>query len=313
MVEPWKHDFIEANGIRFHYVTAGEGPLVLLLHGFPQFWYAWRHQIPALAARFKVVAPDLRGYGDTDKPPRVSDYRTGVLAADVAALVRALGYERAHVVGHDWGGGVAWVTALQQPHAVEKLAVLNCPHPKPFAKALRSNLRQLGRSWYMFFFQIPVVPELLVRLAPNFAAERFFRGMAVRKEAFSDEDVRQFRDAMLKPGALTAMINYYRATFRNFSAMRELDRSDVRIAAPTLVIWAENDIALGKELTYGMEPLFAGPFGIEYIPRCSHWVNEEQPERVNQLLLDFLTGEAGAAPATDRVDLRSGAFSKGGV
>lgn len=300
MAEPWKHDFIEANGIRFHYVTAGDGPLVLLLHGFPQFWYAWRHQIPALAARFKVVAPDLRGYGDTDKPPRVSDYRTGVLAADVAALVKAFGYERAHVVGHDWGGGVAWTAALEQPQVIERLAVLNCPHPKPFAKALRSNVRQLGRSWYMFFFQIPVLPELLVRLAPDFAAERFFRGMAIRKDAFSDEDVRRFRDAMLKPGALTGMVNYYRATFRNFSAMRELDRSEVRIAAPTLLIWAENDVALGKELTYGMEPLFAGPFRIEYIPSCSHWVNEEQPERVNQLLLDFLTSEVGAASEADR-------------
>jgi len=290
MAESWKHDFIEANGIRFHYVSAGEGPLVVLLHGFPQFWYAWRHQIPELAKRFKVVAPDLRGYGDTDKPPRVADYRTGVLAADVAALVRALGHERAHVVGHDWGGGVAWMTALEQAQVVDKLVVLNCPHPKPFSKALRSNLRQLGRSWYMFFFQIPWLPEAIVRFAPDQAAERFFRGMAKRKDAFSDEDIRQFRDAMLKPGALTGMVNYYRATFRNVAAMRELDRSTTKIASPTLLIWAEDDIALGKELTYGMEPLFSGPFRIEYIPNCSHWVNEEQPERVNRLLVEFLSG-----------------------
>src|SRR5204863_6767394 len=174
MAVNWKHEFVEANGIRFHYVTAGEGPLVLLLHGFPQFWYAWRHQIPALAQRFKVVAPDLRGYGDTDKPPRVADYRTGVLAADVAALVKALGYDRAHVVGHDWGGGVAWMTALEQSQVVDKLAVLNCPHPKPFSKALRSNLRQLARSWYMFFFQIPALPEAIVRLAPEQVTERMF-------------------------------------------------------------------------------------------------------------------------------------------
>ncbi len=290
MAESWKHDFIEANGIRFHYVTAGEGPLVVLLHGFPQFWYAWRHQIPELAKRFRVVAPDLRGYGDTDKPPRVADYRTGVLAADVAALVKALGHEKAHVVGHDWGGGVAWMTALEQPQVVDKLAVLNCPHPKPFSKALRSNLRQLGRSWYMFFFQIPWLPEAIVRLNPDQAAERFFRGMAKRKDAFSDEDIRQFRDAMMKPGALTGMVNYYRATFRNVAAMRELDRSTTKISSPTLLIWAEDDIALGKELTYGMEPLFSSSFRIEYVPNCSHWVNEEQPERVNRLLLDFLAG-----------------------
>jgi epoxide hydrolase 4 len=290
VAEPWKHELVEANGIRFHYVTAGEGPLVLLLHGFPQFWYAWRHQIPALATRFKVVAPDLRGYGETDKPPRVADYRTGVLAADVAALVKALGHERAHVVGHDWGGGVAWTAALQQPQAIDKLAVLNCPHPRAFAKALRSNLRQLGRSWYMFFFQIPAVPELVFRLAPGRVVERTFRGMTVRKDTFTDEDLRRFREAMEKPGALTAAINYYRATFRNVAAMRELERSEARIAAPTLLIWAEDDVALGKELTYGMEPLFSGPFRIHYVPGCSHWVNEEQPELVNRLLLEFLTG-----------------------
>lgn len=284
-----KHDFIEANGIRFHYVTAGEGPLVLLLHGFPQFWYAWRHQLPSLAERFKVVAPDLRGYGDTDKPPRVADYRTGILAVDVAALVRAFGYDKAHVVGHDWGGGVAWVTALEHPAVVDRLAVLNCPHPQAFARALRSNLRQLGRSWYMFFFQLPVIPELGFQLAPEQVVERVFRRMAIRQGTFTGEDLRQFRQALEKPGALTAAINYYRATFRNFSRLRDLERSPRQIAAPTLVIWAENDVALGKELTYGMEPLFSGPFRIHYVPNCSHWVNEEQPELVNRLLLDFLT------------------------
>ncbi|MBI2962679.1 MAG: alpha/beta hydrolase [Deltaproteobacteria bacterium] len=291
MTESWKHEFIDANGIRFHYVAAGEGSLVVLLHGFPQFWYAWRHQIPALAARFRVVAPDLRGYGDTDKPPRVSDYRTGILAADVAALVRALGYEKAHLVGHDWGGAVAWTTALEQPQVVDRLAVLNCPHPLAFAKALRSNPRQLGRSWYVFFFQLPVLPELVFQLAPQRAVERMFRGMAVRKETFDDEDLRQFRQALEKPGALTAAINYYRATLRNFSAMRELERHPKPIAAPTLLIWAEQDVALGKELTYGMEPLFSGPFRLRYVPDCSHWVNEEQPELVNRLLIDFLAAK----------------------
>jgi len=282
------HEFVEANGIRFHCVTAGDGPLALLLHGFPQFWYAWRHQIPALASRFKVVAPDLRGYNDTAKPPHVADYRTGVLAADVAGLVRAFGYEKAHLVGHDWGGGVAWTTAMQHPEVVAKLAVLNCPHPLPFVKALRSNLRQLGRSWYMFFFQIPAIPELVFRLFPDRIVEHTFRGLAIRKGTFTDEDLRRFREALEKPGALTAAINYCRATFRNFSAMRELERTPQPIGSPTLLIWAENDVALGKELTYGMEPLFRGPFRPHYVPDCSHWVNEEQPELVNRLLLEFL-------------------------
>ncbi|MET0151439.1 MAG: alpha/beta hydrolase [Candidatus Binatia bacterium] len=290
MEDPWKHEFVEANGIRIHCVTAGSGALVLLLHGFPQFWYAWRHQIPALASRFKVVAPDLRGYNDTEKPRRVADYRTGVLAADVAGIVRAFGRENAHLVGHDWGGGVAWITALQRADVVNKLAILNCPHPMLFVKALRSNFRQLGRSWYMFFFQVPALPELVFRLLPRHMVERTFRGMAVRKETFTDEDLRRYREALEKPGALTAAINYYRATFRNFSAMREIERAPKQIGSPTLVIWAENDVALGKELTYGMEPLFRGSFRIEYVSNCSHWVNEEQPELVNRLLLEFLDG-----------------------
>jgi pimeloyl-ACP methyl ester carboxylesterase len=280
---------VEANGLRFHCVTAGQGPLVVLLHGFPQFWYAWRRQIPALAMRFKVVAPDLRGYGDSDKPSRVADYRTAELAADVARLVEAVGYDKAHVVGHDWGGGVAWTTALERPEVVDRLVVLNCPHPLVFARALRSNPRQLLRSWYMFFFQIPVVPELVFRLRPRAIIERTFRGMTLRKDAFDDEDLRQFREALEKPGALTGAINYYRATFRNFSALRELERRRPKIASPTLVIWGENDVALGKELTVGMEPLFSGPFRLHRVPNCSHWVNEEQPELVNRLLIEFLT------------------------
>jgi pimeloyl-ACP methyl ester carboxylesterase len=290
MEDPGKHEFVDANGIRIHCVTAGSGPLVLLLHGFPQFWYAWRHQIPALASRFKVVAPDLRGYNDTEKPRGVAEYRTEVLAADVTGVVRAFGYEKAHLVGHDWGGGVAWTTAMQHAEAVDKLAVLNCPHPMLFVKALRSNLRQLGRSWYMFFFQLPALPETVFRLFSRRIVERTFRGLAVRKEAFTDVDLRRFREALEKPGALTAALNYYRATFRNFSALRELAHAPTQIGSPTLVIWGENDVALGKELTYGMEPLIRGPFRIEYVRNCSHWVNEEQPELVNRLLLEFLDG-----------------------
>jgi epoxide hydrolase 4 len=290
--EPWKHEFVQANGIRFHYVTAGEGPLVILLHGFPQFWYAWRHQIPELATRLRVVAPDLRGYGDTERPPKVEDYRVATLAADVASLVRALGADRAHVVGHDWGGAIAWMTALQHPDVVDRLVVLNCPHPNRFGRELRSNPRQLLRSWYMFFFQLPLVPEWTFHASPDAAIARMFRGMAVRKDAFTDDDLRAFKGALRKPGALTAAINYYRATFRNFSEMRRIENEDQKIAAPTLLIWAEDDVALGKELTYGMEELFAGPFRIQYVPNCSHWVNEEQPELVNQLILGHLTTAA---------------------
>jgi pimeloyl-ACP methyl ester carboxylesterase len=142
----------------------------------------------------------------------------------------------------------------------------------------------------MFFFQLPALPETVFRLFSRRIVERTFRGLAVRKEAFTDVDLRRFREALEKPGALTAALNYYRATFRNFSALRELAHAPTQIGSPTLVIWGENDVALGKELTYGMEPLIRGPFRIEYVRNCSHWVNEEQPELVNRLLLEFLDG-----------------------
>jgi pimeloyl-ACP methyl ester carboxylesterase len=143
----------------------------------------------------------------------------------------------------------------------------------------------------MFFFQLPAVPELVFRLSSQRVVERVFRRMAIRPDTFTDEDLRRFREALEKPGALTSAINYYRAAFRNFSGIRELERARKRISSPTLLIWGENDVALGKELTYGMEALFAGPFRVQYVPNCSHWVNEEQPDLVNRLLLDFLAAK----------------------
>ena len=294
MSDPFRHEFVSANGIRFHVVTAGEGPLVVLLHGFPQFWYAWRHQIPALATRFRVAVPDLRGYGQTEKPPRVSDYKLDTLSQDVAELIHALGEKKAHIVAHDWGGAIAWDVAMRRPEVLDRLAVLNCPHPGVFGKVLRSSFSQLRKSWYMFFFQIPWLPEAIVRMNPRRASENFFRGMAFRKEAFSDEDLDRFAEAFMVPGALTASINYYRAMFRNIGEMRAIEKEmdSKKIPAPTLLVWAENDIALGKELTYGMERLFSSSFRIQYVPNCSHWVNEEQPDLVNRLLLEHLSTSA---------------------
>ncbi len=284
----WHHDFVQANGIKIHYITAGKGPLVLLLHGFPQFCYAWRHQIPALAGQFQVVAPDLRGYGDTDKPIGVSEYQSDVLAADIAGLIHALGYQKAHIIGHDWGGAVAWRLALDYPQVVDHLAVLNCPHPYVFTKALKSNFQQIRKSWYIFFFQISYLPEFILKMNLKKTLEGLFRGTAIRKEAFSDADIDQYCQAIKKPGALTAALNYYRAAFHKVSAKDSKEKEKKKITASTLLVWGENDAALGKELTYDMEALFDGPFSIRYIPNCSHWVNEEQPELVNDLLLQFL-------------------------
>jgi pimeloyl-ACP methyl ester carboxylesterase len=285
-VKAWQHGSAYVNGVRLHYVTQGQGKLVVLLHGFPEFWYSWRHQIPVLAERFKVVASDMRGYNESDKPAGVANYRLDLLTADVMGLIRAFDQEKAIIVGHDWGGGVAWTFAADYPQATERLIVLNCPHPGAFQKHLRSNLRQLRRSWYMFFFQLPWLPEALVRINRRRFVEQAFRGMAIRKEAFPDEDLQRYVEALEKPGALTAAINYYRAMFHEF--LRRGERQFAKITCPTLLIWGEEDIALGKELTYNMEPYFTDRFEIKYIPRCSHWVQQERPELVNQYMLEFL-------------------------
>lgn len=282
------HRFARVNGIRMHYVTAGEGPLVLLLHGFPEFWRGWRRQIPALAEGFTVVAPDLRGYNETERPSW--GYETDVLVADVVGLIEALGHERAAVVGHDWGGALAWFTAMGYPQRVERLAVLNCPHPALFAHALRANPRQRRRSWYMAFFQLPFLPEAMLS-ANNYAAvDQLFRGAERRPGTFSDEDLAEYKRVLSQPGALTAALNYYRSGGR---AILGVARGEApQIAAPTLLIWGEDDIALGKELTVGTER-YAPNLSLRFVPNCSHWVQHEAAAEVNAHLLEFLGPLAG--------------------
>lgn len=278
-----EHHVRQINGIRMHYVQAGHGQqLVVLLHGFPEFWYSWRHQIPALAERFTVVAPDLRGYNDTEKPNW--GYELDVLVNDVVDLIRELGFPKAVVVGHDWGGVIAWALAIAYPQRVSRLIVMNAPHPAIYGAQRFVNWRQALRSWYIGFFQIPVLPEALLR-RPGMIAQ-MFRGAAVDKRAFTDEDLRQFEQAMAKPGALTAALNYYRALVQR--GTRGLFRgTGMRVHAPTLLIWGEQDLALGKELTYGTER-FVPDLQIRYLPNCSHWVQQECPQQVNDALRAFL-------------------------
>ena len=288
-VDSLTHGSAYVNGVRLHYVTQGEGKLVILLHGFPEFWYSWRHQIPALARHFKVVAPDMRGYNESEKPVGVANYHIDRLTADVMSLIRAFGEERAIIIGHDWGGGVAWAFGANYSQATERLVVLNCPHPAAFQKQLKANRSQLRRSWYIFYFQIPWLPELGLRLFRGRLVEQAFRGMAIRKEAFPAAELHKYAEALAKPGAARAAINYYRAAFRHRLKNGELEFA--QISSPTLLIWGEDDSALGKELTYDMDEYFTGSFEIKYIPQCSHWVQQEQPELVNQHLLEFLVGQ----------------------
>jgi len=298
MADPWRFEFLTLrSGLRMRVARAGSGPLVVMLHGFPECWYSWRHQLRALSDTFECVAPDLRGYGETDAPVGVGEYSSQKLQNDVVHLIEALGRRTAAIVAHDWGGGIAWGLAAGRPEFVQRLAVLNCPHPSKLEQALRSSPRQLARSWYMFFFQLPWLPEALFRAGNYRMLVRAFRQSAVHKDAFTDEDIEQYRAAFKNPYSATAAINYYRAMFRSALRTSRADRERAmrKIAAPTMLIWGEQDVALRKELTYNMEDLFTGSFEIRYIPDSGHWVQQEKPDLVNQYLREFLAPLAAPA------------------
>lgn len=278
----WQHEYITTNGVKLHYVTQGEGDLILMLHGFPEFWYSWRHQIPEFAKDFKVVALDLRGYNDSDKPANQSAYVMAEFIRDVEGVIKGLGYDKCILVGHDWGGAIAWNFAYAHAEMVERLIVLNMPHPAKFAEGIRTP-QQLMRSSYMFLFQLPLLPELLIQSADYQAIETALKGMAVNKSAITREDLEAYKDAAAKRGAMTAMLNYY----RNIFGQRMLSGDWSILEVPTLMIWGEKDTALGKELTYGTEA-YVRNFQIKYIADASHWVQQEQPQLVNQYMREFL-------------------------
>lgn len=278
----WQHEYITSNGVKLHYVTAGEGPLMLMLHGFPEFWYSWRYQISEFAQNYKVVALDMRGFNKSDKPKEQSDYRVDILVKDIEGVIKGLGYEKCTIIAHDWGGLIAWMFAYAHPEMVEKLIALNTPHPAKFVEGLKTP-QQLLRSSYVFLFQLPFIPELLIQAADYQFIEQAFKGMAVDKSAFSKSDIDTYKNATAKRGALTAMLNYYRNLFKG----KIFNQNWGILKIPTLMIWGENDTALGKELTYGTE-LYVEDLKIKYIPNCSHWVQQEKPELVNQYMHQFL-------------------------
>jgi len=286
--------YAELGDVRLHYVEAGDGPLVVLLHGFPEFWFGWRSQIPALAeAGFRVVAPDMRGYNLSSRPARVAAYSIDRLAADVRDLIRERGADRACLAAHDWGAGAAWATAMNHPEVVERLAILNAPHPNRMLRGLRQP-RQLARSWYMFFFQLPWLPEHLLRAAGWSALRRALEHDA-RPGAFTPQDIARYVEAWSQPGAATAMLNYYRAAFRQLPRRSQERTRPIR--APTLVIWGERDRALGAELA---EPDRADVPNLDRVvrlPDASHWLQHDEPDRVGRLLIEFFAGAADREPA----------------
>jgi pimeloyl-ACP methyl ester carboxylesterase len=282
------HEFISANGLRFHVATCGEGDrLALCLHGFPECWFSWRHQMPLLARLgYRVWAPDLRGYGESDRPPHVADYALEALMDDVAGLIDAAGARQTLLIAHDWGGIIAWFFAMRRIRPLAGLVQMNLPHPGPMERALRT-WRQLARSWYVLFFQLPRLPEALLGARGCRVIGDAFRNSAVDKSRFPDDVLQVYRDNAARPGALTAMLNYYRALVRGGGGRRQAALGYPVIDIPTLMIWGEQDIALGIETTHGTER-WVPNLTLRYLPGVSHWVQQEAPEAVNSLLEQWL-------------------------
>jgi len=277
---------IESNGVRLHTVLAGpgEGTPLILLHGFPEFWYGWRHQIGPLAqAGYRVIVPDQRGYNLSGKPAGVRDYRGEALVADLFGLMQALDVQRASLIGHDWGAAVAWWAATAHAERIERLVILNVPHPKVMARALRTSWRQRLRSWYIAFFQLPRLPELLLGAA-GFAGMVATMRRSGRSGTFSAAELNTYRQAWGQPGALTAMLNWYRAAAR----YRPRISLQGKIQVPTLMIWGARDIAMGLGLARAsLEWCEHGQLVV--LEEATHWVQHDAADEVNRLLLGFLS------------------------
>jgi epoxide hydrolase 4 len=276
-----QHRRVHVGRLELHVAELGSGPPVLLLHGFPAHWADWEAQMRVLAASgFRAIAPDLPGYGESGQLPSMLDYRSLELVADLAGLIRALGLQRVHVIGHDWGGTLAYLLAAEHPELVERLIIINAGHPVLLKRALQ-RFEQLRRSWYIFLFQLPLLPEWLVRRRATISL--CLRGMEVRSGAFSDTGLDRYAAAMRTPGAARAALNYYRAAFRAPA------RSECLVAQPTLVLWGERDQALSASLLLtGLE---------RHVPRArvarfanaGHWLHHDLPEVVSRHAIEFLS------------------------
>lgn len=279
----------EGDGVRLHYVACGSGPTVLLLHGFPDFWYGWRHQLAALAdAGFRAVAVDLRGYNLSERPRAVDAYGLDRLTGDVVALADAFGGGRVHLVGHDWGGAIAWRVAMRYPAAVDRLAILNAPHPRRFAALLRTSAQAL-RSWYIGAVQVPVVPELLLAAHGRALLHATWNAVHRRPGAFTAEDHARYDAAFATPGALHAALAYYRAAARRPRATLDADGAPGgdMVRAPTLVLWGEEDTALVSDNADGLAR-WVPDLRVERVAGAGHFVQSDAPDVVNAALRRFL-------------------------
>ena len=278
---------IAANGFDFAVDEAGAGDhLALCLHGFPESRFSWRFQLPLLAEMgYRAWAPDLRGYGETEpKPQDVPSYLIDRLMEDVAALIDASGAKTVTLIGHDWGAGLAWTFAANRVRPLERLVIMNVPHPAVMSAQMGRNWRQLRKSWYMFFFQLPGLPEWGARANDGRAIRRTFRDMAIDKTNFTQDVLDRYAKDAQRPGAMRGMINWYRAALR---LQGKLAGPWPVIETPTLIVWGEEDAALGIELLDGTEA-YVRDLTIKRLPKVSHWVQQEAPDKVNAILREWL-------------------------
>jgi epoxide hydrolase 4 len=277
---------LPTHNIRLHVAQSGSryGSIVILLHGFPEYWYGWRKQIQPLAeAGLRVWAPDQRGYNLSDKPGGLTSYHLDMLAKDVVGLIDAAGVEKCYLAGHDWGAAVAWWVALRYPERLHKLAILNTPHPAVMMQTMSSNLHQLRRSWYMFFFQIPAIPEAILRNNDWELMVKILTSTS-KQGSFTQQDVARYRLAWWRKGAATSMVNWYRANLR----MPPDLSTDLRIRVPTLILWGDQDIALEPEMAYASRSL-CDQGKLVMFEGAGHWIQHDESEAVNKYLVEFFT------------------------
>jgi epoxide hydrolase 4 len=279
-----EHHYIDTNGVRLHVVVMGDpaGKPIFLLHGFPEFWYGWHHQIPVLVeAGFRVIIPDQRGYNLSDCPHGTRSCQLDELGRDIIGLLEHWGYEKVNLAGHDWGAGVAWWIALNFPERINHLAILNVPHPSVMLETLRKSPRQMLRSWYILFFQIPALADWLMRLNHFSLAVRMLRSSG-KLTTFKDEDLVEYRKAWANSGGLTGMINWYRALVHQPLPMA----ADIRVHVPTLVLWGKLDVALSPEMAQKSINLCDNG-QLEFFDDATHWVQHDSATVVSRELIDF--------------------------
>lgn len=280
-----EHSTIKTNGIRLHVVQAGpkSGVPVLLLHGFPEFYYGWRKQIPALAAAgCRVIVPDQRGYNLSDKPKGIEAYCVDTLVEDITGLIQALEYEKVNLIGHDWGAFIAWMLAIKHPETLHRLGIINVPHPAVIKRFLQRDLDQMRRSLYILFFQLPWLPEISMRIG-NWRGASLGMRRSGKPQAFTEEDIEKYKESWSQPGAITAMLNWYRAAARYQPAIT----NGMHVPVRTLILWGVQDFALSRRMARPSLD-YCEDGNLIFFPDASHWVQHEEADEMNRHLLNFI-------------------------